>query len=153
MSEPSPEEQFDLLAAEMSDRMQEYLVALQEIPNADPSLKSALWNAASSKGDEIDKLRANLAALIPKLEEVAASPSPSLQILLDACRAVSWNVGEHKTDRSLIHACRQQVQAIKHPVARASALDWLRRALHYAESGRRNQAIQCVGNAKSQLGS
>jgi hypothetical protein len=152
-TEPSPEELFDLIVAELADRTEEYLVALREIPNVDGTSKTDLWKAAANKGDEIEALRRQLAELIPKLEQAeAGGPSRALVILQHACKATAWNVNlDHKTDRALIHECGELVKKVRDPVARASGNEWLRRALGYAKADRRDQAILCMRNAKMLL--
>lgn len=150
--DPTPQEDFDLLVALLADRMAEYLACLQAIPSVTGTAKAELWFLAIKKRDEMDRLhqrlddsRSRLAATAPE------KPTRAAQILLDACRALSWRVGAHTEARSLIYECRQHVARIANPVARNCALEWLRRALEYAELGRRTPAIQCMNNAAVEL--
>lgn len=77
MDDPSAEEEFDLVVAQLADRMAEYLAALREIRNVDAALKADLWNAAITKRDEINYLNARLAELGVDLRARALPESPA----------------------------------------------------------------------------
>ena len=152
MDDLLPDEEFDLVVAQLSDRMSEYIVALRQIPNVDAPLKVDLWNAAVRKRDEIDALNTRLAELESVIRaRVLPEPTAGALTILTACRAVGWEVEAHNDARVVIGRCMEQVDSLKDPVARASGRDWLRRALAYAEGGRSGPAAMCVSNAKQLL--
>lgn len=147
---PTPEEEFDLLLAEINDRMQEYMVALHEIPNVVGLDKATFMAVAERKRGEIAALHTRMDELVKMISaNPPKEPSRAAKILKESLRAVGWSIESHNDARAIINECRQEATQIKNPVARASAIEWLRRALRYAEADRRAQAMTCIRNAKS----
>lgn len=143
------QDDFDIIAAEIADRMSEYNAAIAAFGFADPAGKVDLWNAACDKSDDIRILHGRLSDIATKLQsDSIAGPTRAATILADACRAVSWGAPAENDERVLAHWCQQQAKLIKDPVARSSALSWIQRALGYAQHERRDQAINCIRNAK-----
>ncbi|MDC0678982.1 hypothetical protein [Sorangium atrum] len=150
--ELSPEEAYDLIASQLRDRMSEYLAAIDAFPNVDPLAKVDIWNAVVNKRNEIDQLQAQLSETATELRAQAPqTATAAASLLYRACRAVSWDVPQQNDERVLAHWCQQQALAIRDPVARQSALDWIRRALRYAQAGRSGPTVTCVTNAKQLL--
>ena len=150
LHELSPEEAFDLLVGQMENRMEEYLVSLREIPNVSGDLKLVLWRSAETKREEINELQRKLDEARGRLaQEEPPEATVAATILQEACNAAGWQVQAHNDARVLVHALQQDIQLIQHPVSRASASDWLRRALRYAETGRRAPATMCIAHASA----
>lgn len=146
------QDDFDIIVAEIADRMAEYNAAIAAFGFADPATKLDLWKAACNKSDEIRTLHGRLSEIATKLHaENSAAPTRAATILGDACRAVGWSAPAENDERVLAHWCRQQAASIKDPVARSSAQSWIQRALQYALHERQDQAIRCVRNAKALL--
>ena len=148
----SPQEAFDLISSEIQDRMSEYIVAIKAWPEVDPAARIDIWNAVVAKRDEIDLLHRQLSDIERVLRaEAPKTATRAASILYAACQAAGWDVPNQNDERVLARWCQEQVQAIKNPVGRQSALEWIRRALSYAQADRKGPATTCVNNAKQLL--
>jgi hypothetical protein len=147
------EQEFDIISSAVTDRMQEYMAAMSGYPYASGSGKAHLWQAAVAKLDEIHTLHSRLGELAKFIEEnQGGAPSAAVTVLLKAGKATGWVPSQaHTSARTLIHEWQERARGIRDPVARASALEWLRRALTYAESERLDKVTLCLNNAKPLL--